>query len=276
MWLNDLYHSLNPIAFSLGVISVRWYALAYITGFISCGAIMYRTAKRWNLSLSLDALISLINAAIFGVIVGGRVAYVLFYASGYYVAHPLEIFDLSQGGMSFHGGLVGAIFAGWLVCRMMNFSILTVLDLAVCGAPIGLFFGRCANFINGELWGKPTDLPWGVIFSNTGGGFIPRHPSQLYEALLEGVILFIILYVLSRKKSPLYEGMYFGIFLMCYGVFRFIVEFVRLPDIQLGYLFGTDWFTMGQLLSIPLILFGIVVMSVASILRRQQKLLIHN
>lgn len=272
MWLNDFYHSLNPIAFSLGFITIRWYALAYIAGFISCGAMMYRTAKRWDLSLSLDALISLINAAIFGVIVGGRLAYVLFYAQEYYIAHPLEILDLSQGGMSFHGGLVGAVFAGWLVCRLMKFSILTVLDLAVCGAPIGLFFGRCANFINGELWGKPTDLSWGVVFSNTGGGFIPRHPSQLYEALLEGIVLFLILYMLSRKKNPLYEGMYFGIFLLCYGAFRFAVEFVRLPDIQLGYLFGTNWLTMGQILSVPLIFMGVMFICHAYISRKPQVL----
>ena len=168
---------------------------------------------------------------------------------------------LNEGGMSFHGGLMGAIVGGWIGCRQSGLSFLTFADLAVCGAPLGLFFGRCANFVNGELWGKPSgDLPWGVMFADTGGGEVFRHPSQLYEAILEGLVLFAILWALSRRVPPRAQGSFIGCFLACYGVFRFLIEFVRLPDSQLGYLLGTDWLTMGQCLSLPLVLIGVALM----------------
>ena len=183
------------------------------------------------------------------------------------MAHPLDAFALSQGGMSFHGGLVGAIIGGSIVCKASGLSIPTICDLGVIGAPLGLFFGRCANFINGELWGKPTDLPWGVMFET--GGAVYRHPSQLYEALLEGLLMFVILYVLSRKYPPRPQGTFIGTFLMLYGIFRFVVEFVRVPDEQLGYLFGS-FITMGQLLSLPLVVLGIVVLVMARKLNSPQ------
>lgn len=270
MWLNDIYQSLNPIAVTIGPFAIRWYGLAYLAGFVCAGLVMRALARRWRLDISGDDVVSVMIGIAFGVIVGARLFYVLFYGAGYYLAHPLEVFATWDGGMSFHGGLVGAIAGGYIVSRSLHISFATICDLAACGAPVGLFFGRCANFINGELWGKETSLPWGVMFSDTGGGSVYRHPSQLYEALLEGVVLFIIMMVLSRKRPPRPQGTFIGTFLACYGVFRFLIEFVRLPDAQLGYLLGTDWLTMGQCLSAPLVLIGIIVIATARRLDRPQ------
>lgn len=270
MWLNDIYQSLNPIAVTIGPFAIRWYGLAYLAGFVCAGLVMRALARRWRLDISGDDVVSVMIGIAFGVIVGARLFYVLFYGAGYYLAHPLEVFATWDGGMSFHGGLVGATVGGYIVSRSLHISFATICDLAACGAPVGLFFGRCANFINGELWGKETSLPWGVMFSDTGGGAVYRHPSQLYEALLEGVVLFIIMMVLSRKRPPRPQGTFIGTFLACYGVFRFLIEFVRLPDAQLGYLLGTDWLTMGQCLSVPLVVIGIIVIATARRLDRPQ------
>lgn len=256
MWLNDIYQHLSPIAFQVGPLAVRWYALAYIAGFICGGLCIYHIAKRWKLGITADDVMGVMIGIMFGVLVGARLFYCIFYGVGYYLEHPLEIFMTMQGGMSFHGGLVGAMVGGAIACRLLHISPATMCDLAVIGTPVGLFFGRVANFINGELWGKPTDLSWGVMFES--GGNIYRHPSQLYEALLEGFVLFIILFSLahirSQEKRPP-ELAFTGLFLALYGIFRFLIEFVRLPDEQLGYLFGV--ITMGQILSIPLIVVGI-------------------
>lgn len=257
MWLNDFYHGLDPVAFAIGPFVVRWYGLAYLAGFVCASLIMSHLARRWRLDITNEDIISVITTVAIGVILGGRLGYVLFYGAGYYLEHPLEIFAINEGGMSFHGGLIGAIVAGWLAVRHMGISFLTMADLAVCGAPAGLFFGRCANFVNGELWGKETDLPWGVMFDQTGGGAVYRHPSQLYEGLLEGLVMLAVLWLLARKYPPRPQGLFIGVFLALYGVFRFLVEFVRLPDAQLGYLLGTDWLTMGQVLSLPLIAVGV-------------------
>ncbi len=270
MWLNDIYQSLNPIAVTIGPFAIRWYGLAYLAGFVCAGLVMRALARRWRLDISGDDVVSVMIGIAFGVIVGARLFYVLFYGAGYYLAHPLEVFATWDGGMSFHGGLVGAIVGGYITSRGLHISFVTICDLAACGAPVGLFFGRCANFINGELWGKETSLPWGVMFSDTGGGAVYRHPSQLYEALLEGVVLFVIMMVLSRKRPPRPQGTFIGTFLACYGVFRFLIEFVRLPDAQLGYLLGTDWLTMGQCLSVPLVVIGIIVIATARRLDRPQ------
>ena len=270
MWLNDIYQSLNPIAVTLGPFAIRWYGLAYLAGFVCAGLVMRALARRWRLDISGDDVVSVMIGIAFGVIVGARLFYVLFYGAGYYLAHPLEVFATWDGGMSFHGGLVGAIVGGYVVSRSLRISFATICDLAACGAPVGLFFGRCANFINGELWGKETSLPWGVMFSDTGGGTVYRHPSQLYEALLEAVVLLVIMLVLSRKRPPRPQGSFIGTFLACYGVFRFLIEFVRLPDAQLGYLLGTGWLTMGQCLSIPLVVIGIIVIATAQRLDRPQ------
>lgn len=256
--LNDFYQMLDPVAFSFGPISVRWYGLAYVLGFVCAAFVVYRTAKRWKVSVDLDSLLTIMLCAILGVIVGGRLGYVLFYGDGYYLSHPLEILQTSNGGMSFHGGLIGALFAGIVAARFVKMPYLSLADLGCIAAPIGLFFGRCANFVNGELWGAPTDLPWGVVFGGAAGS-MPRHPSQLYEALLEGVVIFVVLFVLSRRIPPRPRGTFLGVFLVLYGCSRFAVEFIREPDAQLGYLWG-GWLTMGQLLSVPLILVGIGVL----------------
>lgn len=250
--LNELYQALDPIAFSFGSLVVRWYGLAYLASFIFSAFWMYRLSRKWRLSLSFDDISLIVLGAAFGVIFGGRIIYVIFYAPQYYLAHPSHLLFFHEGGMSFHGGLLGACIGGYIACRMSSISFMTMADLAVCAAPTGLFFGRIANFINGELWGKPTDLPWAVAFPS--GGYVMRHPSQLYEALLEGALLFLVLWYLSSRSSQRPQGFYLSFFLLWYGCVRFLVEFVRLPDAQLGYLLG--WLTMGQLLSIPLIIIG--------------------
>lgn len=256
--LNDIYQSLDPIAFSFGPVVVRWYGIAYVLGFVCAALVMYRVSKRWKVRIDADSLITIMFCVIIGVIIGGRLGYVLFYGNGEYLKNPLEILAFNHGGMSFHGGLIGALVAGIVAAKLTKIPYLTLADLGCIGAPIGLFFGRCANFINGELWGAPTDVAWGVVFGGSAGT-MPRHPSQLYEALLEGVILFAVLYFLSRKQPPRRRGTFLGLFLIMYGCFRFVIEFVREPDVQLGYLWG-GWLTMGQLLSVPLILVGIGVL----------------
>lgn len=265
--LNELYHSLNPVAFSIGPLAVRWYGLGYLAGFIIGGFMLYAIARRWRIKLTPDDVMTIVVGIAFGVIIGGRLGYVLFYGAGYYLSHPLEIFALAEGGMSFHGGLVGAIIGGSIACKTIKVSIPTICDLGMIVAPIGIFLVRIANFINGELWGKPTDLPWGVVFET--GGAVARHPSQLYEALLEGLVLFCILYALSRKVPPRPQGTFLGWFLVLYGVFRILVEFVRVPDAQLGYLLGP--ITMGMVLSVPLVVAGVVILVVARRLNRPQR-----
>lgn len=262
MWLNDIYHSLDPVALSLGPLTIRWYGLAYLFGFIAAGIVLYRVARRWKIDVTADEVVTLMTGLACGVIVGARLGYCLFYGNGYYLSHPLSIFLLNEGGMSFHGGLVGAVVGTYVANRSLGLSFATIADLIAIGAPIGLFFGRCANFVNGELWGKETTLPWGVMFDGTGGGAVFRHPSQLYEALLEGVVIFCVQYALSRKVPARPQGTFLGSFLVLYGIFRFLIEFVRLPDEQLGYL-AWDWLTMGQVLSLPLVIAGVILLVVA-------------
>ena len=266
--LNDIYQGLDPIAFSLGTLVVRWYGLAYVLGFVCAAAIIYFVAKRWKLGMSEDNLLTLMVCAIVGVVLGARIGYVLFYGDGYYLSHPLEILAFNQGGMSFHGGLVGLLIGGAVAARMTRIPFLTLADLGSIAAPIGLFFGRCANFVNGELWGAPTDGPLGVVFGGAAG-MMPRHPSQLYEAVLEGIVIFCVLFALSRKRPPRPQGTFLGAFLVLYGIFRFLIEFVREPDVQLGYLWG-GWLTMGQVLSAPLIVAGIALLIYAARTRHPQ------
>lgn len=266
--LNDIYQGLDPIAFSLGPLVVRWYGLAYVLGFVCAAAIIYFVAKRWKLGMSEDNLLTLMVCAIVGVVLGARIGYVLFYGDGYYLSHPLEILAFNQGGMSFHGGLVGLLIGGAVAARMTRIPFLTLADLGSIAAPIGLFFGRCANFVNGELWGAPTDGPLGVVFGGAAG-MMPRHPSQLYEAVLEGLVIFCVLFALSRKRPPRPQGTFLGAFLVLYGIFRFLIEFVREPDVQLGYLWG-GWLTMGQVLSAPLIVAGIALLIYAERTRHPQ------
>lgn len=267
--LNALYQSLDPIAFTLGPFAVRWYGLAYVLGFVCCGFLIHATARKWRLDFDEDSLMTVLLCVIVGVIFGARLGYVLVYGEADYLANPAEILAFNHGGMSFHGGLVGALLGGVVASRLTRIPFLTLADLGSMAAPVGLFFGRCANFINGELWGSVTNLPWGVVFGGSAG-LMPRHPSQLYEALLEGLVLFAIMMMLRRMKPPLPRGTFLGVFLVFYGMCRFALEFIRQPDAQLGYLFG-GWLTMGQLLSIPLVLAGICLLAYAFRARKPQQ-----
>lgn len=253
--LDSLYHSLDPVAFAIGPLVVRWYGIAYLIGFALAALVLYRTALRWRIKMDADAVLTIMVCVILGILVGARLGYCLFYGDGAYLANPLRILAFNEGGMSFHGGLIGALVSGVIAARLTHIPYLTLADLGALAAPLGLFFGRCANFINGELWGAETDLPWGVVFGGAAGE-VMRHPTQLYEAFLEGIVLFCVLMVLARKVPPRPQGTFIGTFLVLYGIFRILIEFVRQPDVQLGYLFG-GWVTMGMLLSVPLILVGV-------------------
>lgn len=267
--LNEIYQLLNPVAFAIGPFSARWYGIAYVLGFICAAFVIYKVGKHWKLKFDFDSICVILICAMVGVIIGGRLGYVLFYNFEMYAANPLEIFNFSHGGMSFHGGFVGALLAGIVAAKIIKMPYLTLVDLAVIGVPLGLIFGRVANFINGELWGASTGLPWGVIFGGIAG-MEPRHPSQLYEALLEGVLLFIVLFALARKTPPRPRGTFFGVFMLGYGICRFLIEFVRQPDAQLGYLWG-GWLTMGQVLSLPLVIAGVALLVYAFKTRRPQE-----
>lgn len=266
--LNDIYQLIDPVIVSVGPLSVRWYGVAYVVGFILAGLVVYFYARHWKLRFSgYDVLVFVCYCA-FGVIIGARLGYCLLYGDGYYLANPMEILALGNGVMSFHGGLVGIVVAGVIYSLVYNVPFLTLADLVSCGVPLGLLFGRCANFVNGELYGAPTTLPIGVDFTGSG---IMYHPSQLYEALLEGLVIFLVLFALSRKSNPPRpRGFFLGTFLTLYGVFRILIEFVRLPDVQIGYFFGT-WGTMGQLLSLPMVVVGICLIAWSCVRKLPQR-----
>ena len=245
-------NNFDPVAFTLFVIEIRWYSLAYIFGILFgwfyCKKFLIRDK---TISSLFDDLITYL---IIGIIVGGRLGYVLFYNIKYYFNNFIEILFVWEGGMSFHGGLIGIFFATYLFSRKHKINKYIFLDLISVSAPIGIFFGRIANFINGELIGKATDGFWGVIFPKIDN--TPRHPSQLYEGFLEGIILFIILNIIFFKKEYKTGTVSFG-FLIFYGIFRFISEFFREPDIQIGYIIGS--LSMGMALSLLMIFFGIIL-----------------
>lgn len=269
--LNSIYQSLDPIAFSVGPLAVRWYGIAYILGFACAAFVIWITARRWRIKITTDALSTIVLCVVVGILLGARLGYVLFYGGGYYLTHPLKILAFNEGGMSFHGGLIGALLAGLVAARITHIPFLTLADLGCIGAPLGLFFGRCANFVNGELWGAPTNVSWGVVFGGAAGA-LPRHPSQLYEALSEGVILFLVLFILSRRRPPHSQGTYLGLFLLFYGAFRFCIEFIREPDWHIGYLHMLGMqVTLGQVLTIPLILVGGVLLLYAFCTKRAQQ-----
>tara|TARA_R110000824_G_scaffold390760_8_gene587750 strand:- start:7608 stop:8456 length:849 start_codon:yes stop_codon:yes gene_type:complete len=256
------FPDIDPVLIQIGPFAIRWYALAYIAGLILGWRYIARlvsTPRLWKgkapaTSLQIDD--ALLWAAL-GVILGGRIGYVLFYDLGQYLSRPWEILAVWHGGMSFHGGAAGTLIALAIYARRNGIPILSIFDLASAAAPIGLFFGRIANFINSELWGRVTDAPWGMVFPN--GGPLPRHPSQIYEAALEGIVLFIILRILTHYFDALKRpATIWGAFIAGYGVARVFVEFFRQPDIQLGYLYG-DWLTMGMVLSIPMIVIGLLI-----------------
>ena len=258
------YPAINPILVSIGPFAVRWYALAYIVGIIAgwfYARAIIASERLWGgpapfTVIDFDDFVIWITL---GVILGGRIGYVLFYNLPRFAEHPIEIFQLWNGGMSFHGGVTGCVVAIVLFALRRGIPMLSLGDVTAAVAPIGLFLGRIANFINGELWGRPTDVPWAMVFPN--GGPIPRHPSQLYEAALEGVVLFIVLNVLVRAGALKKPGIVTGTFALGYGVARIICELFREPDAQLGFLWRG--LTMGMLLCIPLMLAGIAVLTVA-------------
>ncbi len=252
---------IDPVAFAIGPLQVRWYALAYVAGLLLAVAYAKRlvtTPRLWAgqpPSLTPQQLDDLLLWATLGVVLGGRIGYVLFYNLPFYLEHPLQALELWNGGMSFHGGFLGVVVACLFYGRSVGVTLDRMLDLAAPGVPIGLFFGRLANFINGELFGRPSDVPWAMVFPT--GGPEPRHPSQLYEALLEGVVLFLALRIATHRYQSLSKpGETSGVFALGYGLSRFFVEFFREPDVQVGYLFG-GFFTMGMLLSLPLIGVGV-------------------
>jgi phosphatidylglycerol:prolipoprotein diacylglycerol transferase len=242
---------IDPIAIHLGPLKIHWYGLMYLVGFLGGWWVGVYRAKRPGSGWDPKEVSDYLFYIALGVILGGRFGYVLFYNLAHYFKHPLDIFAIWSGGMSFHGGLIGVCVAMWLYGRKTKRPFLAVTDFVAVLTPIGLGPGRIGNFINQELWGRVTDLPWGMVFRT--GGPLPRHPTQLYEATLEGLVLFLILWFYSRSPRPV--GAVSSLFLIFYGLFRFLVELVREPDPQLGYLaFG--WVTMGQVLSLPMILLG--------------------
>ena len=251
------FPSIDPILINIGPLPIRWYALAYIAG-LSLGWLYARalvTRKAfWGGPSPLNPLDidDLLFHVAMGVIFGGRLGYVVFYNASFYFAHPAEIFAVWKGGMSFHGGLAGTALAIYWLAKRKHLPVLSLTDICAAAVPIGLFLGRIANFIKPELWGRPSDVSWAMVFP--GGGPLPRHPSQLYEAALEGLVLFVVLYIAVRLGSLQRPGLTAGIFAAGYGIARIICEFFREPDPQLGFLFGGA--TMGMLLSLPLIAVG--------------------
>ncbi|MBV9739390.1 MAG: prolipoprotein diacylglyceryl transferase [Hyphomicrobiales bacterium] len=247
------YPMISPVLVEIGPFALRWYALAYVAGLIAgwwLGKRIVGDDRLWGgrLHPTPTDMDDLIVYAALGVVLGGRIVYVLFYNAHFYFEHPLEVFTVWRGGMSFHGGLVGCMLAMALLARSRQLPVLALFDTVAAVVPVGLFLGRLANFVNGELWGRVSDVPWAMVFPN--GGPQPRHPSQLYEAGLEGVVLFVILMVAVRRGGLRRPGLLSGLFGLGYGLSRIAVEFVREPDAQLGYLLG-GWLTMGMLLSLP-------------------------
>jgi phosphatidylglycerol:prolipoprotein diacylglycerol transferase len=245
------FPQINPVFLSIGPLQFRWYGLMYVLAFAATYFIIRSETRRKQLALSGDDVADMVFYGALGVVLGGRLGYILFYNLGFYLEHPLRLFAVWEGGMSFHGGFLGVITAFVIYARRKKIPFFTLIDMAALCAPVGLGLGRLGNFINGELYGRQTELPWGIIFP--GGGGVPRHPSQLYEAFLEGLVLLMLVRFTSRRSPA--TGVAGWTFVAGYGLFRFMVEFVRQPDAQLGTFLG-DTFSMGQLLSLPMFLMG--------------------
>ncbi|WP_138380279.1 prolipoprotein diacylglyceryl transferase [Luteithermobacter gelatinilyticus] len=250
------YPEIDPVLIEIGPLAIRWYSLAYLLGWILGWVYLLRLIRHRGAPCSAQDISDYAVWAMAGTILGGRLGYVLFYNLSYYLDHPEKILALWDGGMSFHGGFLGVALATWIFCRKHRIPFFRFTDLVACVAPIGLLLGRVANFINGELYGRVTDAPLGMVFPS--GGPLPRHPSQLYEAALEGLGLLILLWALynftAARKKP---GLLTGVFLIGYAAARTIVENFREPDAHIGFLWGTELLTMGQMLSIPMVLIGL-------------------
>jgi len=252
------YPEIDPVAVSLGPLDIRWYGLMYLLGFLSGYLLLAKRAAMPNSGWTKEEVSDIIFYGAMGVILGGRAGYVLFYKFSDFLNDPIMLIQVWNGGMSFHGGAIGVVLAIWLFSRKTGKGLFDILDFGVPIVPIGLGAGRIGNFIGGELWGRVTDSPLGMVFPT--GGPLPRHPSQLYQAALEGVALFTILWLFSRTNRPKYAVT--GMFCLWYGVFRFVVEFVRQPDAHLGFI-AFEWLTMGQLLSVPLVGVGALLLFIA-------------
>ncbi|ESS69684.1 prolipoprotein diacylglyceryl transferase Lgt [Methyloglobulus morosus KoM1] len=245
------YPQIDPVLIAIGPLKIHWYGLMYLIGFAAVWVLGQKRAQLPWSPIKPSAIEDLVTFGAMGVILGGRVGYILFYNFSEFISDPTILFKIWQGGMSFHGGMLGVFVAMWFFGKKQGCTMMQLTDIIAPLAPIGLGAGRIGNFINSELWGRPTDVPWAMVFPN--GGPLARHPSQLYEAFLEGVLLFIIMRVYTNKPRPTMGPT--GLALFCYGCFRFFVEFYRMPDVQLGYL-ALDWLTMGQALSTPMIIIG--------------------
>lgn len=253
-----IYPRINPVAIHLGALKIHWYGLMYLLSFILGWFLMDYRARKFQLHWSRDQIADLVFYIAIGVLLGGRIGYLLFYDLPNFLHAPWIIIKVWEGGMSFHGGLLGVVLMTWLWSRKQQKHFLDVTDFIAPIIPVGLAAGRIGNFLQGELWGKITHVPWAMIYPQAGS--VPRHPSEIYEFLLEGVLLFIVLWFYSAKPKP--RMAVSALFLLGYGVFRFFAEFFRMPDPQYGYLaFG--WLTMGQILSFPMILLGIILMWIA-------------
>lgn len=247
------FPAIDPVFLRLGPLEFRWYGLMYILGFTCAYLIINNAVRQRNIPLGKDDVGDMIFTVALGIILGGRLGYILFYNLAFYLANPLKLFAVWEGGMSFHGGLIGSVIGGFVFCRRRKLEFMAIADIAALTAPVGLMFGRIGNFINAELYGRVTELPWGIVFP--GGGDLPRHPSQLYEAFLEGPITLLVVWLVWRKNRP--DGSVLWSFVACYGLFRTLVELVREPDQQLG-LFG-GIISMGQILSLPMFLIGLAM-----------------
>ncbi len=248
------YPRINPVIVKVGPLQVRWYGVMYLLGFFFGYLLLKKVVRERSIEITGRQLEGLLEAVVLGVILGGRLGYILFYNLPYYVHHPLEMLAFWHGGMSFHGGLLGTIVCGYIYCRRKGLDFWEIADSVVVVVPIGLGLGRLGNFINGELYGRVTSLPWGMVFP--GAGPLPRHPSQIYEFLLEGIALFTVLW--SMRKRPWPKGYLLALFLVLYGVSRIFVECFRQPDPQLGFII--DHITMGQVLSSGMVLAGLLIL----------------
>lgn len=249
-------HNINPIMFELFSIKLYWYGFMYALSFIIIDYLIVTASKNKKIILSKDQAEKFTIVILIFAILGGRIGYILFYDFNYYSSNIIKVFYLWEGGMSFHGGLIGVAVGAFYLANQNALKFFEIADIVCLYAPIGLFFGRVGNFINSELYGIKTSGSWGVVFPVIDS--YPRHPSMLYEALLEGVILFVILFIINQKK--VFAGIISGYFLLFYGIFRFFVEFVRLPDAHIGYIYY-DWVTMGQLLTIPMLIIGLILIN---------------
>ncbi len=257
-----MHPAFDPVAFTL---EIRWYGLMYLLGFLAFMILGKFRAKVTKTGVSVAQVDDLLLYGLLGVIFGGRIGYILFYDSASVMSDPTRVFRIWEGGMSFHGGLLGVLLAFLVYANRHKVSFLRLLDFAAPLVPVGLAAGRLGNFINGELWGRATDVPWGMVFFHQLAGDTPRHPSQLYQMMAEGVFLFIVLWVFSSKPRP--AGMVAGLFAVLYSLARFVLEFYREPDAHLGFIFW-GWVTQGQLLSVPLFIVGLVLIYQAQLKTR--------